>query len=326
MASMIPLITLEEHFFSTAIGTPQTYAEMYKHLPGVEDKLHDVSDLRLAEMAKGAVTKQVISHAPGMGALSPSDCSSANDELAASVRKLPSRFAGFAVLSLRDPEAAAAELRRCVTELGFVGALIDNHVEGVHYEGSAFKPIWAAAQDLDVPIYLHPVFPTREMQTRYAGEISVGAASSLGTSAWGWHSETGLHVLKLFAAGVFDEFPRLKIIVGHFGEMLPFMLGRVVRLSQRWGPRERLFREVYRENIWVTTSGASSDWGVDAMGTILRNTKMDHILYSVDYPFAKNEDGLTFMEELRESGLVTEEEFKDIGYRNAEKLLRITVD
>jgi predicted TIM-barrel fold metal-dependent hydrolase len=136
----------------------------------------------------------------------------------------------------------------------------------------------------------------------------------------GWHSDVGLHILKLFASGLFDEYPRLKIIAGHFGEMLPFMLERIMVLSKRWGERKRLFKEVYDENIWITTSGV---WSVSPMACILRNTKIDHILYSVDYPFAKNEDGVVFMNELKESGLVTDEQFEMIGYRNAETLLGV---
>ncbi len=104
------------------------------------------------------------------------------------------------------------------------------------------------------------------------------------------------------------------------GETLPFMLERIIQLSQRWGTRQRDFKSVYDENIWITTSG---NWSVNPMATILRNTKLDHILYSVDYPFANNEDGLAFMEELQESGLVSEEGFRMIGYQNAEKLLGI---
>lgn len=128
--------------------------------------------------------------------------------------------------------------------------------------------------------------------------------------------------MRLFAAGVFDKFPKLQIVIGHFGEMLPFMLQRVCDLSIRWGKFERSFKQVWDENIYITTSGV---WSLDPMACILRNTKIERILYSVDYPFAKNEKGLRWMEELQGSGLVGKEDLERIAYKNAEKLLRIKV-
>lgn len=145
---------------------------------------------------------------------------------------------------------------------------------------------------------------------------------SLLASSWNWHSEVALHVFKLFAAGLFDRFPRLKIVIGHFGEMIPFMLQRLEQLSPRWGERQRNFRIVYDENLWITTSGV---WSLDPLRCILANTRKERILFSVDYPFARNEWGKKWMEDLRESGLVTEEELLMIAYKNAEKLLGLRV-
>ena len=106
------------------------------------------------------------------------------------------------------------------------------------------------------------------------------------------------------------------------GEMIPFMLHRIIELSVRWGKMERSFKEVYDSNIWITTSGV---WSIDPMATILRNTQIDKILFSVDYPFAKNEDGLRFMKDLEESGMVTKEQLEAIAYKNAEKLLKLKI-
>ena len=334
---MIPLITLEEHFFSSQIEDWSTYGygEQFKHLPGVVDKLLDLDHIRLKSMDENAISIQVLSHGPGLAKSSgpdpPGDCQKANDQMAAAVKRHPTRYAAFAVLPMSMPAEAAAELTRCVTELEFKGALIDNHVDGKHYESSAYHVFWRTVQDLDVPIYLHPTWPAPSVQLpQYQGDIPASATASVGSSAWGWHADVGNHVLKLFAAGVFDLFPRLKIIVGHMGEMLPFMLERIEYLSQRWNVASlhpdlthRPFGQVYKENIWVTTSGC---WGIAPMACIVRNTDMEHILYSVDYPFAKNEDGLNFMEELEKSGLVTKEQFEKIGHKNAEKLLGIHVD
>lgn len=316
---MIPLITLEEHFFSAQAATGK-YVEQLKFLKGVEAKLMDLGSLRLQEMDKGAVTLQVISHAPGLATAPAQNCISANDQLFEAVKANPDRFAGFAVLPMSKPEAAAEELKRCIEKLGFVGALIDNHVDGKHFESEDFWPFWETAEKLDVPIYLHPTWPSDDMEKHYEGRFSEGAALSIGSSGFGWHADTHLHILKLFAAGIFDRFPRLKIIIGHMGEMLPFQLDRIEHLSKRWGERKRDFEEVYNKNIWITTSGV---WSIDPMACILRNTKIDHILFSVDYPFARNEWGLSFMEKLETSGLVTAHELELIGYKNAESLLRI---
>jgi predicted TIM-barrel fold metal-dependent hydrolase len=316
------LITLEEHFFSEgAEDLKEFYSEQFGAIPGLGEKLTDVGPLRLQSMNENNISIQVVSHAPG--AISATQCRSANDQLAAAVNENPERFAGFAVLPVSDPVASAVELSRCVRTLGFVGALIDNRSGNTYYDGNEYDAMWATAQDLDVPVYLHPTWPSEEQTSMlYTGNFAHSATLSLGASGWGWHSDVALHVFRLFAAGKFDQFPRLKIIVGHMGEMLPFMLHRVMQLSPRWGKRERDFKEVYDTNIWITTSGV---WSVDPMATILRNTKIDRILYSVDYPFAKNESGLAFMKELEQSGLVTEEQLEAIAFKNSEKLLRLKV-
>lgn len=314
-----PLITLEEHFFSAECITTfeSKYAEQLKHLPGLAGQLQDLGERRLQDMNAGKISLQVISHGPGT--LSPSQCSAANEQLAKAVAKVD-RFAGFAVLPMGDPASAAQELTRCVREFGFVGALIDNHIGGKYYDGEEYHVVFQAAQDLDVPVYLHPTWPSEDMLPHYTGNFANGAATSLGSSGFGWHSETGLHVLRLFASGLFDRFPRLKLIIGHMGEMLPFVLQRVCDLSVRWGDFKRPFKQVWDENVWITTSGV---WSIDPIACILKNTKIERILYSVDYPFAKNEKGLSWMEELEKSGWVDAEGLECIAYKNAERLLKV---
>jgi predicted TIM-barrel fold metal-dependent hydrolase len=315
-----PLISLEEHFFSTDVikSFEGRYSEQLKHLPGLAAQLADLGDLRLRDMEAGKVSLQVISHGPGNP--SPSQCRAANEQLFAAVSKNKNRFAGFAVLAMKEPQLATEELTHCVEEFGFVGALIDNHVDGKYYDGEEYYPVFEAAQKLDVPIYLHPTWPSEDMAPRYEGNFSAGAAASIGASGFGWHSEVANHILRLFASGLFDRHPKLKIIIGHMGEMIPFMLQRISQLSIRWGKFEKSFKQVWDKNIWITTSGV---WSLDPMATILRNTKIEHILYSVDYPFAKNESGLSWMEEFEESGMVGKEDLERIAYKNAEVLLRI---
>ncbi|KAI8233238.1 hypothetical protein K4K54_010788 [Colletotrichum sp. SAR 10_86] len=187
-----PLITLEEHFVSqdNFNALSELYAEQLRHLPEVADQLLDVSRLRLASMDKSGISFQVVSHAPGLGPKPARYSSLANDELARAVKARPERFAAFAVLPMAEPQAAAAELRRCVG-MGFVGALVDAHVDGVHYDDRRFWPVFEAAADLDVPLYLHPTYPTPAQSSAYEGQYEQGAARSLGSSGFGWHQETG---------------------------------------------------------------------------------------------------------------------------------------
>jgi predicted TIM-barrel fold metal-dependent hydrolase len=264
-----PLITLEEAFLSKAANEalPDLYRSLAGNL-GVSERLKDTDKLRLGSMDDNGISLQILSHVPGL--LSAEVCKAANDEVAAAVSANPTRLAGFANLPVADPGASVAELRRCVKDLGprFVGALIDNRADATYYDGEAYMQLWREAQDLDVPIYLHPTLPSEAQKSAsYTGNFSHEAATCIGAFAWGWHSDVAVHILRLYAAGVFDLFPKLKIIIGHFGEMLPFMLDRVDRVAVRWG-RKRGFREVYDENIWITTSGV---WSVDPMATIIRN-------------------------------------------------------
>jgi len=264
----------------------------------------------------------VISHNTVAGLSSLDDCQKANDELFRGVQENKSRFAGFAMLPMHDPPAAVAELTRCIKELNFVGALVSNHVDGHYYDDESYWSIFERAQELDVPIYLHPTFPPKDMMSHYKGNFPDQVAFFLSSFGWGWHSDTGLHILRLFASGLFDRYPRLKIIIGHMGEMLPFMLDRIYAFTSKMVRRERNMKKVWDENIWVTTSGMFS---LPPLACLLRAVKMDRILYSVDYPFASNEEGSQFIEEIKKSGLVTEDELAMIAYRNAETLLKIHV-
>ncbi|KAK4180921.1 putative metal-dependent hydrolase [Triangularia setosa] len=325
LAKMPPLITLEEHYLSSA--TPDAmkglFKEQVKFVPNIMEKLKNLSSLRLADMDKGDVTLQVVSHAAGLGSYPANYSRAANNQVYQAIKKATGRLAGFATAPMSRPAEAAVEFRRAVTELGFVGALVDNHDgKGGYFDGEEYDAFWAVAEELDVPVYLHPTWPSDDMAPRFQGNFDSIASNSLGSSGWGWHADTGLHVLRLFASGLFDRRPKLKIIAGHMGEMLPFMLQRIERLSGRWSTTQKNFTTVYRENIWITTSGV---WSLDPLRCILASTPIDHILYSIDYPFTSNEVGLAWFKELEASGLVSQEELDAIAYKNAEKLLRVKV-
>lgn len=334
MAFPYPTITLEEHWLSPAVeefyatrSRPDPYAETVL-LRRVRDDLVELGERRIKSMDDNGVALQILSHAANSIALDLATCVKVNNELADTAKIRRGRFAGFATIPMAEPEAASQEFRRCVNELGFVGALIDNNCEGRFYDDPFFWPVFATAQELDVPIYLHPSYNEQTKPLLYDGNYPEAIAQTLSMYAWGWHSENAMHIIRLFAAGVFDRFPRLKIILGHMGEMLPFQLDRIIRItSQQWplaGVKlERHLRQVWDENIWITTSGM---FALAPMATVLRQCKPDRILYSVDYPFTKNEWGLQFLKDLRDDGMITDEILQGIAYKNAAKLLGIKVE
>ncbi|MCJ1472474.1 hypothetical protein MMC13_001122 [Lambiella insularis] len=312
---MRPIITLEEHFLSrVANAHPNARNEQFKSVPGLYDRFVELGPQRIADMDAGQVTMQVISHGPG-------------GPLAEAVRSHPGRFAGFAELPMHEPQEAAQELRRTCSGrtdgMEFVGALVDSHTEtGLYCDGPEFDALWAEAVELDVPIHIHPTWPSEQLYTACSSpHLSEQTNLSILAFGFGWHSDVALHIIRLYAAGVFDRFPRLKIIIGHMGEMIPYMLQRIERVSSKWR-KERSFRQVWDANLWLTTSG---NWALDPLACILRNTKHDRIMYSVDYPFAKSPDGLKWLEELEGSGMVTGEELEGIRWKNAAKLLGLDV-
>lgn len=333
MAFSFPVIALEEHFLAEA--AIEVYKAMNVPDPGdatvllqrCRPNLVEVGDIRIASMKEHGITLQVISHVANSISLDLPTCVKINDELAGKIAACPNQFAGFATIPMKDPTAAATELRRCVEELNFKGALIDNTTDGQFYDSPSYWPVFEIAETLDVPVYLHPSYNQQVKSLLCEGNYPDAVAQTLAMHAWSWHSENALHVIKLFAAGLFDRFPRLKIIIGHMGEMLPYQLDRIARISSTQWPMagvnlKRQLRQVWDENIWITTSGM---FALAPMATLLRQCKSDRILFSVDYPFARNEWGAAFLTQLRESGMVSEEMINDIAYRNAEKLLKLKI-
>ncbi|KAH8696762.1 putative 2-amino-3-carboxymuconate-6-semialdehyde decarboxylase [Talaromyces proteolyticus] len=317
---MIPTITLEEHFVSEAeaasAGQPPAI-ELYD-ATALWRKLRDLGDERIKDMDEGDVSFQVISHNAAYNSSDAEVCRKSNDELYGAITRNPTRFAGFATLPMGDAAAATEELERCVKELGFLGALVCNHARGEFYDGKRYHQFFAKLQELDVPLYLHPTNAWKDTSAHYEGNYRQEVSIALGGYLWGWHSETGLHFLRLFHGGLFDKFPKLKIVLGHNGEMLPFMIDRINNFYSRHPDQTRSLMTVWNENIWITTSGMFT---VTPFATLIRSTSVDRILYSIDYPFEDNKDGQEFLKKLKRSGFVTDEEMEKICYKNAEKLL-----
>ncbi|MGH3191427.1 MAG: amidohydrolase family protein [Streptosporangiaceae bacterium] len=294
-------IALEEHFWTADLAAAPDTGPLATWGPQLDDRLRDLGRGRLADMDAHGIDLQVISHvapaAQGLtGADGPARAREANDLLAAAVSAHPGRFAGFATLPTADPQAAAAELERATAELGFVGALVNSTLgsNGAFLDDARFEPLLHRFERLDVPLYLHPAPPSAALRdVLYAG-LPPAVAGRLATGAWGWHAEAGLHVLRMIAAGVFDRHPGLRLIVGHCGEMIPFMLDRIDAMlrvdSMALAPSEYFAR-----NVWVTTSGLFS---IPPIMCTIGVLGVDRVLFSVDYPFGSNAAGRALLDKL----------------------------
>ncbi|OCL04642.1 amidohydrolase 2 [Glonium stellatum] len=313
----LPLIALEEQYLNPEVISTQDSAQYSGLTPICMSKLKTTGPSRLRDMRNGGISMQVLSHVPVN--LNPSTCRKANDALYSAIVTNSGKFAAFALLPLAEPKEAANELIRCIQKYRFVGALINSHHHGEFLDKERFWPLFAAAEEFKVPLYIHPNFPAPSFAPHYRGDYAESIAISLSTSDWGWHSETGLCILRLFAAGVFDRHPRIRLIIGQMGQMIPFMLDHIISTIQNWPEKpRRSFKDVWLNNIWVTTSGMFS---MAPMACLVNTMPPTRILFSVGYPFSGNDMGKGFIEDLRVSGLVTQEELEGIAFRNAERLL-----
>ena len=305
------LIGIEEHFV----------IDGYEHnspAPGARALLEDIDGKRLQEMDRCGVDMQVLSlTAPGVqnepdAAKATQMAKRANDELAKIIQRHPKRFAGFAAIACQDPKSAADELERAVKQLGLVGALVNNSTLGRYLDEDAFSPIWERAQALDVPLYIHPANPP----VRWA--VTEGYPG-LDGAMWGWAAETGAHALRLVLGGVFERFPRAKLILGHMGEGLPFFLWRLDSRYVRQPPKVKLANPpsyYVRENIYITTSGVFAEpplmCAIAAMG-------IGHVLFAVDWPLEVMEQATKW---LREANL-HQDQVERIAHTNIEQLLKL---
>ncbi len=311
------LITLEEHYRSRQIDALVGDA-------GIRiEKLYDVGEQRIADMDKAGIDMQVLSHtvpSPEIldAALAIPLARSINDELAEAVARYPHRFAAFATLPVADPAAAANELQRTVEQLKFKGAMVNGITQGKFLDHPSFAPLFERAEALDVPLYLHPAPPPDAVKEIYFGGLPPELSMILSIAGWGWHAELGLHIIRLIATGVFDRYPRLQIIIGHMGEMIPFFLARIdASVSNAAKGLKKRVAEYFNSNVHITTSGLFT---APPFYCALAVVGADRILFSIDYPYSSNEKGREFLDKLSLSPL----DFEKITHGNAEHLLKLT--
>jgi hypothetical protein len=327
------IVALEEHYTVPRIVSgisPEAIAR--RGFPGPDfiwaqttkrNELADLGDTRLADMDQAGITTQVLSVAgpgadlvPGQSGI---DLARAyNDALAEACDRHPTRYRGFAHLPMLAPEAAAVELQRTVNDLGFHGALVNGATNGRFLDHPTFEPILSQAEKLDVPLYLHPGIPTQPVRDAYYDDLPGNFSFTLALSAWGWHADTAIHTLRLALSGALDRHPNLKIVIGHMGEALPFMLDRIDETTAATAKAHltRSVRQIILDQVWITTSGFFT---MVPFVAALMSFGVDRIMFSVDYPFASNTRARAFLDALP----VSPADRAKIAHGNADRLLRL---
>ena len=319
----LKLIAIEEHFltqevrdaWATILSDDDTVSF---NIGEIGKRLYDLGEGRLRLMDETGVDVQVLSlTSPGFHNLDGSSVSLAqrtNDFLASRVATHPRRFQGLASLPTPVPKEASRELERCVRGLGFKGAMLCGRTRDKNLDHKSFWPIFECAAALDVPILIHPQIPQKAVrETYYSG---LGSTVDLAFSSYGlgWHYEAGIQFVRLVLAGVFDRFPNLQVILGHWGEVVLFYVERLAALN-RAAQLKRPFTDYIRHNLYITASGMFSE-------TYLRRSieivGIDRVLFSTDYPYQyrPGRDARRFLDEM-----TLDDQYKrKFAYANWERL------
>jgi predicted TIM-barrel fold metal-dependent hydrolase len=323
-------VAVEEHCLTPELrevlgAQIHPYFPVHKWPPALEARLADIGEGRIAEMDAAGIDVQVLSTAqPGLehidAARARPVARAFNDRITEAIAAHPDRFSGFAALATADPTAAASELQRAVRELGLVGAMVNGRTLERFLDDQFFWPIFESAEALGVPLYLHPMPPPKAVYDLYYAGFGDAVGFALAAGAYGWHVETGLHALRLMLAGVFDRFPALQVILGHMGEVLPFMIERSTGALTRAGPlgavgakMELTPSEYLARNIYISISGLFTDpplrCALDVIGP-------DRILFAIDHPFGDSVAGRRFLD----TAALSDEGAK-LAHENADRLL-----
>lgn len=280
----------------------------------------DMGPERLAVMDAAGVDMHVMSVTiPGVQMFAPDRADAmatlTNDRLAAAIARHPTRFAGLACMAPHSPRGGPLEMERAISRLGLNGFIINSHTDNLYLDDPRFAPILEAAEALDRPIYLHPRAPSNGMDAPFRDY-------SLGGSIWGFGVEAGTHAVRLILSGTFDRFPRLKIVLGHMGEALPFWMWRLDHMYARRAkdgrlkPNKLLPSEYFRRNFAVTTSGFEAD---DVLQLVIGHAGLDNVMWAIDYPYESSVDAVTFLDR----ATLDDDARARIAHRNAERLFHL---
>jgi 2,3-dihydroxybenzoate decarboxylase len=316
---LVSKIALEEHFlcpgfeqyWATTVGGVAPEA-----LQRIAARLSDFGDSRIGAMDSAGIAKAVLSLA-GPGVQIESDRAiaikmavRANDFLAKEIHKRPDRYAGFGHLALQDAFAAADELERCVRDLGFFGVMINGHTNGQYLDHPSLAPFWERAAALRAPVYIHPGDPVSPSPV-------LDGHPELRRATWEWGFETGSHALRLVFGGVFARHPDAKVILGHLGETLPYLLWRFDSRAKLYGVTlPRAPSDYIKSNFAVTTSGMFS---AEPLNCAIAALGHERVMFSSDYPFESTEEAGRFMDQIA----LPEEVRADIAFNNAMGILNL---
>jgi 2,3-dihydroxybenzoate decarboxylase len=285
--------------------------------------LTDMDQLRIQHMDECGIDKQVLAlTSPGVQVMEKADAVAyakvANDFLADAIRRHPTRFVGMLTVAPQDPQAAAKEIERGVNKLGIHSVVINSHTQGEYLSDPKFWDIFAAAEAHDTPIYLHPNSLPKNMLQPFQ-------ECGLDGAIYGFGVETGLHAMRIITAGVFDHFPKLKMIIGHMGEALPYWMYRLDYMhratvaSQRYDsmkPIQKKPSDYLRENFYITNSGVAWEPAIKFAQQVVG---VDRVLYAMDYPYQHQVDEVIAMDNMSMSA----EDKKKFFQTNAETVFKI---
>jgi len=320
-------IGLEEHFaISDTLSDSKGFLadSVWSEL---ESRLMDMQERRIAEMDRYGMQMMILSlNAPAVQAIPDAKkavdtARRANDYLAREVAKRPDRFQALAALAMQDPDAATRELQRCVKELKFRGALVNGFSQigdpnsMVYLDDKRYAGFWAECEKLDVPFYLHPRNPLPS-----ASQIYEGHPWLMGPT-WAFAQETAVHALRLMASGLFDRHPKLRIILGHLGEGLPYSIWRCdnrnawTKAPPRY-PAKRKLAEYLQENFYLTTSG---NFRTQTLVDAMLEVGSDRIMFSTDWPFENVDHAAIWFDACP----ISEDDRRKIGRTNAARLFKL---
>lgn len=276
---------------------------------------------RIADMDAHGIDMQILSYSNTPQLLPPAEAipltRAANDKLAEMVKAHPTRFGAFAALPWSDPQAAADELKRCVETLGFKGALLTGRPGDTFLDDERYAPVLAAAAELNVPLYLHPGVPLPVVQQAYYSGFDPDVSARFSMFGWGWHSEPGVQLVRMMLAGVFDRYPTLQVIAGHWGEMVPFFLARLDEtIPKSVSGLSRTMTETFKQHVHVTPSGM---FDLPHFQFILQVVGADRVIYAVDYPYLNHNGARAFLE----NAPISQADKEKIAHGNAEKLFNL---
>jgi 2,3-dihydroxybenzoate decarboxylase/5-carboxyvanillate decarboxylase len=260
--------------------------------------LTDTDNERLAAMDRDGVDMHLLAlTSPGVqmfdADLGCEIATLANDRLAEAIAQHPTRYAGLASFAPQDPKRAVKEMERAIGKLKLNGFMLNSHTGNEYMDNPKFWDILECAEALDRAIYVHPRCPSDQMAKPYADY-------GMFTALWGYQAEVSVHMLRMILAGVFERFPKLKIVIGHMGESIPYNLWRcdyIRNVHKGWGdvPNNESVSQVFKRNFWITTSGVEH---TPALKYCLEVLGPDRVMWAIDYPYQVHPPPVKWMNEV----------------------------